>query len=164
MYGFKGGPAGVMKCKYVELNTDFVYPYRNQVIRTFLMMISPQRYMLICDLICKVTLLKLKKYVGHHQLYNMYVNSLPFLIWYNHACFFRWLYWCKAMPWRCYAAYHCWSLTLLKYIGIEKRAKRVVFFYFQQGGFDMICSGRDKIETPEQVCSFISIFRLAYDY
>ncbi|CAL4967125.1 unnamed protein product [Urochloa decumbens] len=30
MYGFKGGPAGVMKCKYVELNTDFVYPYRNQ--------------------------------------------------------------------------------------------------------------------------------------
>ncbi|KAG8072319.1 hypothetical protein GUJ93_ZPchr0006g43579 [Zizania palustris] len=30
MYGFKGGPAGVMKCKYVELNSDFVYPYRNQ--------------------------------------------------------------------------------------------------------------------------------------
>ncbi|KAL6911460.1 hypothetical protein ACP4OV_000265 [Aristida adscensionis] len=30
MYGFKGGPAGVMKCKYVELSTDFVYPYRNQ--------------------------------------------------------------------------------------------------------------------------------------
>ncbi|CAN6246177.1 unnamed protein product [Urochloa humidicola] len=30
MYGFKGGPAGVMKCNYVELNTDFVYPYRNQ--------------------------------------------------------------------------------------------------------------------------------------
>ncbi|CAD6249559.1 unnamed protein product [Miscanthus lutarioriparius] len=30
MYGFKGGRAGVMKCKYVELNTDFVYPYRNQ--------------------------------------------------------------------------------------------------------------------------------------
>jgi pyrophosphate--fructose-6-phosphate 1-phosphotransferase len=50
MYGFKGGPAGIMKCKYVELNSDFVYPYRNQ------------------------------------------------------------------------------------------------------GGFDMICSGRDKIETPEQVC------------
>ena len=31
MYGFKGGPAGVMKGKYVELTTDFVYPYRNQV-------------------------------------------------------------------------------------------------------------------------------------
>ncbi|GJN29150.1 hypothetical protein PR202_gb17347 [Eleusine coracana subsp. coracana] len=30
MYGFKGGPAGIMKCKYVELTTDFVYPYRNQ--------------------------------------------------------------------------------------------------------------------------------------
>jgi hypothetical protein len=31
MYGFKGGPAGIMKGKYVELNSDFVYPYRNQV-------------------------------------------------------------------------------------------------------------------------------------
>lgn len=31
MYGFKGGPAGIMKCNYVELTTDFVYPYRNQV-------------------------------------------------------------------------------------------------------------------------------------
>ncbi|TVU11836.1 hypothetical protein EJB05_45444, partial [Eragrostis curvula] len=30
IYGFKGGPAGIMKCKYVELTTDFVYPYRNQ--------------------------------------------------------------------------------------------------------------------------------------
>ncbi|KAK3021746.1 hypothetical protein RJ639_045689 [Escallonia herrerae] len=30
LYGFKGGPAGIMKCKYVELTTDFVYPYRNQ--------------------------------------------------------------------------------------------------------------------------------------
>jgi hypothetical protein len=36
MYGFKGGPAGIMKCKYVELTTDFVYPYRNQVqLRSF---------------------------------------------------------------------------------------------------------------------------------
>ncbi|RWW56259.1 hypothetical protein BHE74_00037037 [Ensete ventricosum] len=58
LYGFKGGPAGIMKCKYVELTPDFIYPYRNQV---------------------------------------------PFLI----PCSF--------------------------------------------GGFDMICSGRDKIETPEQV-------------
>ncbi|XP_047083999.1 pyrophosphate--fructose 6-phosphate 1-phosphotransferase subunit beta 2-like [Lolium rigidum] len=57
MYGFKGGPAGVMKGKYVELNADFVYPYRNQ------------------------------------------------------------------------------------------------------GGFDMICSGRDKIETPEQFKQCITIFR-----
>ncbi|OEL13591.1 Pyrophosphate--fructose 6-phosphate 1-phosphotransferase subunit beta 2 [Dichanthelium oligosanthes] len=30
MYGFKGGPAGIMKCKYVELTSDYVYPYRNQ--------------------------------------------------------------------------------------------------------------------------------------
>ncbi|KAH7688599.1 pyrophosphate--fructose-6-phosphate 1-phosphotransferase protein [Dioscorea alata] len=30
IYGFKGGPAGIMKCKYVELTTDFIYPYRNQ--------------------------------------------------------------------------------------------------------------------------------------
>ncbi|XP_073276589.1 pyrophosphate--fructose 6-phosphate 1-phosphotransferase subunit beta-like [Primulina huaijiensis] len=30
LYGFKGGPAGIMKCKYVQLTTDFVYPYRNQ--------------------------------------------------------------------------------------------------------------------------------------
>ncbi|GAB4830805.1 hypothetical protein Ancab_004835 [Ancistrocladus abbreviatus] len=30
MYGFRGGPAGIMKCKYVELTSDFVYPYRNQ--------------------------------------------------------------------------------------------------------------------------------------
>ncbi|KAI8009800.1 Pyrophosphate--fructose 6-phosphate 1-phosphotransferase subunit beta 1 [Camellia lanceoleosa] len=30
MYGFKGGPAGIMNCKYVELSTDFIYPYRNQ--------------------------------------------------------------------------------------------------------------------------------------
>lgn len=30
VYGFKGGPAGIMKCKYVELTPDFVYPYRNQ--------------------------------------------------------------------------------------------------------------------------------------
>ncbi|KAF0904792.1 hypothetical protein E2562_037151 [Oryza meyeriana var. granulata] len=30
MYGFKGGPAGIMKCKYVELTVDYVYPYRNQ--------------------------------------------------------------------------------------------------------------------------------------
>ncbi|KAK9681484.1 hypothetical protein RND81_10G006100 [Saponaria officinalis] len=30
IYGFKGGPAGIMKCKYVELTSDFVHPYRNQ--------------------------------------------------------------------------------------------------------------------------------------
>ncbi|KAF3443421.1 hypothetical protein FNV43_RR13103 [Rhamnella rubrinervis] len=30
LYGFRGGPAGIMKCKYVELSEDFVYPYRNQ--------------------------------------------------------------------------------------------------------------------------------------
>lgn len=31
MYGFRGGPAGVMKGKYVELSSEYVYPYRNQV-------------------------------------------------------------------------------------------------------------------------------------
>lgn len=30
LFGFKGGPAGVMKCKYVEMTKEFVYPYRNQ--------------------------------------------------------------------------------------------------------------------------------------
>ncbi|KAF2303695.1 hypothetical protein GH714_021304 [Hevea brasiliensis] len=30
LYGFRGGPAGIMKCKYVELTADFIYPYRNQ--------------------------------------------------------------------------------------------------------------------------------------
>ncbi|XP_059661114.1 pyrophosphate--fructose 6-phosphate 1-phosphotransferase subunit beta-like [Cornus florida] len=30
LYGFRGGPAGIMKCKYVELTTDVIYPYRNQ--------------------------------------------------------------------------------------------------------------------------------------
>ncbi|KAJ8450043.1 hypothetical protein Cgig2_029405 [Carnegiea gigantea] len=30
LYGFRGGPAGIMKCKYVVLTEDFVHPYRNQ--------------------------------------------------------------------------------------------------------------------------------------
>ncbi|KAK4392529.1 Pyrophosphate--fructose 6-phosphate 1-phosphotransferase subunit beta [Sesamum angolense] len=30
LYGFRGGPAGIMKCKYVVLTTNYVYPYRNQ--------------------------------------------------------------------------------------------------------------------------------------
>ncbi|KAL0916571.1 hypothetical protein M5K25_014095 [Dendrobium thyrsiflorum] len=30
LYGFRGGPAGIMKCKYVELTPEFIYPYRNQ--------------------------------------------------------------------------------------------------------------------------------------
>ncbi|XWS18159.1 hypothetical protein CRYUN_Cryun32bG0018400 [Craigia yunnanensis] len=30
LYGFRGGPAGIMKCKYVELTSDYIYPYRNQ--------------------------------------------------------------------------------------------------------------------------------------
>ncbi|PKA48857.1 Pyrophosphate--fructose 6-phosphate 1-phosphotransferase subunit beta [Apostasia shenzhenica] len=30
VYGFRGGPAGIMKCKYVELTPEFIYPYRNQ--------------------------------------------------------------------------------------------------------------------------------------
>lgn len=31
LYGFRGGPAGIMKGKYIELNSEYVYPYRNQV-------------------------------------------------------------------------------------------------------------------------------------
>ncbi|XP_073121028.1 pyrophosphate--fructose 6-phosphate 1-phosphotransferase subunit beta isoform X1 [Henckelia pumila] len=30
LYGFRGGPAGIMKCKYVILTPEFIYPYRNQ--------------------------------------------------------------------------------------------------------------------------------------
>ncbi|MCO5602793.1 hypothetical protein L7F22_056931 [Adiantum nelumboides] len=30
LLGFKGGPAGIMKCKYVEISSEFLYPYRNQ--------------------------------------------------------------------------------------------------------------------------------------
>ncbi|KAE8708920.1 Pyrophosphate--fructose 6-phosphate 1-phosphotransferase subunit beta [Hibiscus syriacus] len=30
LYGFRGGPAGIMKCKYIELSADYIYPYRNQ--------------------------------------------------------------------------------------------------------------------------------------
>ncbi|RXH85873.1 hypothetical protein DVH24_016926 [Malus domestica] len=30
MYGFKGGPAGIMKNKYIELTPEYIYPYRNQ--------------------------------------------------------------------------------------------------------------------------------------
>ncbi|GLU15588.1 hypothetical protein SLE2022_320650 [Rubroshorea leprosula] len=30
LYGFKGGPAGIMKGKYVELTADYIHPYRNQ--------------------------------------------------------------------------------------------------------------------------------------
>eukprot|EP00245_Coleochaete_scutata_P007125 TRINITY_DN22224_c0_g1_i1.p1 TRINITY_DN22224_c0_g1~~TRINITY_DN22224_c0_g1_i1.p1 ORF type:complete len:565 (+),score=130.05 TRINITY_DN22224_c0_g1_i1:213-1907(+) len=30
LYGFMGGPAGIMKCKFQEITGDFLYPYRNQ--------------------------------------------------------------------------------------------------------------------------------------
>ncbi|KAK1317012.1 Pyrophosphate--fructose 6-phosphate 1-phosphotransferase subunit beta [Acorus calamus] len=30
VYGFKGGPAGIMRGKYDELTAEYVYPYRNQ--------------------------------------------------------------------------------------------------------------------------------------
>ncbi|KAD6454146.1 hypothetical protein E3N88_08852 [Mikania micrantha] len=30
MYGFIGGPVGIMKCNYVKLTEEFIYPYRNQ--------------------------------------------------------------------------------------------------------------------------------------
>lgn len=31
LYGFRGGPAGIMKGKYVVLTPEYIYPYRNQV-------------------------------------------------------------------------------------------------------------------------------------
>ena len=31
LIGFKGGPAGIMKGKYVEITKEYMYPYRNQV-------------------------------------------------------------------------------------------------------------------------------------
>lgn len=31
LYGFRGGPAGIMNRKYVFLTSEFVRPYRNQV-------------------------------------------------------------------------------------------------------------------------------------
>ncbi|KAI7740995.1 hypothetical protein M8C21_016561 [Ambrosia artemisiifolia] len=30
LYGFRGGPAGIMKGKYVVLTPEYIYPYRNQ--------------------------------------------------------------------------------------------------------------------------------------
>nr|Q41141.1 RecName: Full=Pyrophosphate--fructose 6-phosphate 1-phosphotransferase subunit beta; Short=PFP; AltName: Full=6-phosphofructokinase, pyrophosphate dependent; AltName: Full=PPi-PFK; AltName: Full=Pyrophosphate-dependent 6-phosphofructose-1-kinase [Ricinus communis]CAA83683.1 pyrophosphate-dependent phosphofructokinase beta subunit [Ricinus communis] len=30
LYGFRGGPAGIMKCNYVQLTADYIHPYRNQ--------------------------------------------------------------------------------------------------------------------------------------
>ncbi|ONI09862.1 hypothetical protein PRUPE_4G014600 [Prunus persica] len=30
LYGFRGGPAGIMKNKFIELNSEYIYPYRNQ--------------------------------------------------------------------------------------------------------------------------------------
>ncbi|KAH0868210.1 hypothetical protein HID58_075232 [Brassica napus] len=66
--------AGIMKCKYVELNAEYIQPYRNQVLR-------------------------------QHLVYG-------FL-----------------------------SQTLLS----DWDSRNSII-----GGFDMICSGRDKIETPEQ--------------
>ncbi|KAL3683118.1 hypothetical protein R1sor_001140 [Riccia sorocarpa] len=30
LYGFLGGPAGIMKCKYVEITAELLHPYRNQ--------------------------------------------------------------------------------------------------------------------------------------
>lgn len=34
LYGFRGGPAGIMKGKYVVLTPEYIYPYRNQVTST----------------------------------------------------------------------------------------------------------------------------------
>ncbi|CAF2115782.1 BnaC08g41630D [Brassica napus] len=39
-YGFKVGPAGIMKFKYVELNAEYIHPYRNQILGGFDMICS----------------------------------------------------------------------------------------------------------------------------
>lgn len=52
LYGFRGGPAGIMKCKYVVLNSEYIYPYRNQVS----LILTCYKFSLIiandCDLLC----------------------------------------------------------------------------------------------------------------
>ncbi|XP_047330324.1 pyrophosphate--fructose 6-phosphate 1-phosphotransferase subunit beta-like [Impatiens glandulifera] len=30
LFGFRGGPAGIMRCKYIVLTPEYIYPYRNQ--------------------------------------------------------------------------------------------------------------------------------------
>lgn len=97
LYGFKGGPAGIMKCKYVELTAEFIYPYRNQV--DFLIGISSFHFSELLGWICVVLIRS-----------DCHLNAI-----------------------------------------LDLNA-----FFFYQGGFDMICSGRDKIETPEQVKIFLS--------
>ncbi|KAG6518061.1 hypothetical protein ZIOFF_021462 [Zingiber officinale] len=92
LYGFKGGPAGIMKCKYVELTHNFVYPYRNQVFIT--PSLRKNHFKVILD-----------------------------------------------------SCHYYTSLSTIK-----------------AGGFDMICSGRDKIETPEQAfhSSFSSLSKMSF--
>lgn len=45
-----------------------------------------------------------------------------------------------------------WSANMMVNINLFVSCDDLVsYFLLFQGGFDMICSGRDKIETPEQV-------------
>ncbi|CAN6901918.1 unnamed protein product, partial [Brassica oleracea var. botrytis] len=48
-YGFKGGPAGIMKCKYVELNAEYIHPYINQVLGLILFMSQHGGFDMICS-------------------------------------------------------------------------------------------------------------------
>lgn len=51
MYGFKGGPAGIMKFKYVELTSDVINIYRNQVklCELFIVISDISAYEFICQ-------------------------------------------------------------------------------------------------------------------
>lgn len=53
MYGFRGGPAGIMKCKYIQLSPDYIYPYRNQV-STFSLVTSCAHFHLISICYCGI--------------------------------------------------------------------------------------------------------------
>lgn len=44
LYGFRGGPAGIMKGKYVELTADYIYPYRNQVYFIIIIILHANAY------------------------------------------------------------------------------------------------------------------------
>ena len=52
------------------------------------------------------------------------------------------------------------QIWMLCIVTRERSASDLIVKFLFQGGFDMICSGRDKIETPEQVKSFSIIFPL----
>lgn len=50
LYGFRGGPAGIMKGKYVDLTAEFIYPYRNQVLTSFYFVLVLLSFVTFVDL------------------------------------------------------------------------------------------------------------------